>query len=49
MVISEYDRQVDEFGFQVIDATQAIPVQQRLVRAVVAKKLGIPEAGDEIM
>ena len=35
-VLEEYDRLVDEFGLQVIDAAGSITDQQRLVRAVVA-------------
>ena len=35
-VLQEYDRLVDEFGLQVIDAGGSITDQQRLVRTVVA-------------
>jgi len=35
-VLDEYDRLVDEFGLQVIDASGSITEQQRLVRTVVA-------------
>lgn len=38
-VLGEYDRLVDEFGLQVVDATASIPEQQRLVRRLVAEHL----------
>jgi dTMP kinase len=38
-VLEEYDRLVDEFGLQVIDATAGIPEQQRRVRKMVAAEL----------
>ena len=38
-VIEEYDRLVDEFGLQVVDATGGIPEQQRRVRRLVAREL----------
>jgi len=43
-VLGEYDRLVDEFGLQVVDATGSIASQQRLVRRIVAERL---EAGHE--
>src|SRR5881394_663181 len=36
-VIDEYDRLVDEFGLNVVDAVGSITEQQRVVRALVAK------------
>jgi dTMP kinase len=38
-VLEEYDRLVDEFGLQVIDARGGIAEQQRVVRALVAREL----------
>jgi dTMP kinase len=38
-VLEEYDRLVEEFGLQVIDATGGIPDQQRRVRRLVAREL----------
>lgn len=38
-VIEEYDRLVDEFGLEVVDATGGIPEQQRRVRRLVAREL----------
>ena len=38
-VLEEYDRLVDEFGLQVIDATGGIAEQQRRVRKLVAREL----------
>jgi dTMP kinase len=38
-VLEEYDRLVDEFGLEVIDARGSITEQQRLVRAVVARQV----------
>jgi dTMP kinase len=38
-VLGEYDRLVDEFGLQVVDATASIPDQQRVVRRLVAEHL----------
>ncbi|HEX7484574.1 MAG TPA: thymidylate kinase [Vicinamibacterales bacterium] len=38
-VLGEYDRLVEEFGLQVIDATGGIPDQQRRVRKLVAREL----------
>jgi len=36
-VLGEYDRLVEEFGLEVIDAAPSITVQQRLVRTLVTK------------
>lgn len=38
-VIEEYDRQVDEFGLEVVDASKSIMAQQRIVRHLVAPHL----------
>jgi dTMP kinase len=38
-VLSEYDRLVEEFGLQVVDANRSISDQQRLVRELVARHL----------
>jgi dTMP kinase len=38
-VLEEYDRLVDEFGLQVVDASASITAQQRMVREVVAPLL----------
>jgi dTMP kinase len=38
-VLQEYDRLVDEFGLEVIDARGSITEQQRLVRTVVARQV----------
>ena len=38
-VLGEYDRLVDEFGLEVVDAAGSITEQQRLVRALVSKRL----------
>jgi dTMP kinase len=38
-VLSEYDRIVEEFGLQVVDAARSITEQQRLVRQLVAPHL----------
>jgi dTMP kinase len=48
-VLGEYERIVDEFGLQVIQATGSITEQQRIVRNLVAPHLvpSIPQIGDE--
>jgi dTMP kinase len=38
-VLEEYDRIVDEFGMQVVDASGSITAQQRIVRHLVAPLL----------
>ena len=38
-VLEEYDRIVDEFGLQVVDAAGSITAQQRLVRELIAPHL----------
>jgi dTMP kinase len=35
-VLGEYDRLVDEFGLQVVDASASIAAQQRIVRRLVS-------------
>ncbi len=40
-VLSEYDRIVDEFGLDVVDAVGSITEQQRIVRGLVAPRLAI--------
>jgi dTMP kinase len=43
-VIEEYDRLVDEYGLQVLNAAGTITEQQHLVRQLVAREL---ESSDE--
>ena len=38
-VLDEYDRMVDEFGMEVVEAVGSITEQQRVVRALVAKRV----------
>lgn len=38
-VLGEYDRLVEEFGLEVVDAERSIADQQRIVRALVARRL----------
>jgi dTMP kinase len=40
-VLEEYDRLVDEFGLQVVDAVGSITEQQRYVRGLIAPRLAI--------
>src|SRR6186713_1976410 len=42
-VLEEYDRLVDEFGLQVIDASLAITDQQQIVRNLVSRQLQKPQ------
>ncbi len=39
LVINQYDKMVDEFGFNVIDGAQSVEAQQKEVRAAVQKVL----------
>jgi len=39
-ILTEYEAMTEEMGFQVIDATLSIEVQQQLLRDLVQKKLG---------
>ena len=51
-VLEEYDRLVDEFGLEVIDAKCSITEQQRLVRKVIAQQVqtsGVEAADDELL
>jgi dTMP kinase len=47
-VLEEYDRLVEEFGLEVIDASGSITEQQRVFRRIVAAQLGVP-ATDEVI
>jgi dTMP kinase len=38
-VLAEYDRLVEEFGLQIVDAQQSISAQQRIVRSLVARQV----------
>jgi dTMP kinase len=38
-VLEEYDRLVDEFGLEVVDAVGSITEQQRYVRGLIAPRL----------
>ncbi len=38
-VLAEYDRLVDEYGLQVVDAQRSIPEQQRVVRDLVGRRM----------
>jgi len=38
-VLAEYDRLIEEFGLQVVDAQDSISAQQRMVRALVTRHL----------
>ncbi len=39
-ILDEYERMIDEFGFEVLDATENIAEQQRKVRQIVENRLG---------
>ena len=43
-VLDEYDRLVDEYGLEVVNAVGSITDQQRVVRSLVAKHLDITHA-----
>ncbi len=47
-VLEEYDRLVEEFGLDLIDATGSITEQQRVFRRVVAAYLGVPATDEPI-
>jgi dTMP kinase len=40
-VLEEYDRLVDEFGMEVVDAVGSITEQQRHVRGLIAPRLAV--------
>jgi dTMP kinase len=42
-VLSEYDRLVDEFSLQVVDAVGSITEQQRVVRSLIAPRLAMTD------
>ena len=44
-IIDEYEAMIDEFGFQVIDATLSIEEQQTTIRKIVAEELDLSHAG----
>lgn len=48
-VLEEYDRIVDEFDLQVIDASASITDQQRIVRRLVARALNSAEVEAELV
>ncbi len=47
-VLNEYDRIVDEFGLDVVDAVGSITEQQRMVRQLIAKHIENVDAAREI-
>ena len=47
-VLDEYDRLVDEYGLQVVDAVTSITEQQRAVRALIAKHLETTSSSAEV-
>jgi len=47
-VLDEYDRLVDEFGLDVVDAVGSITEQQRAVRRVIAKRIASIDAANEV-
>jgi dTMP kinase len=42
-VLDEYDRIVDEFGLEVVNAAGSITEQQRLVRALISRHLQVTD------
>jgi dTMP kinase len=42
-VIDEYDRLVDEFGLEVVNAVGSITEQQRLVRSLISRRVNISD------
>jgi dTMP kinase len=42
-VLDEYDRIVDEFGLEVVNAAGSITEQQRLVRGLISRHLQVTE------
>jgi dTMP kinase len=47
-VVAEYEKLADEYGLVVVDATKAIPEQQRAVRQAVAARFGLAADDDEL-
>ena len=47
-VLDEYDRLVDEYGLQVVDAVTSITEQQRAVRKLIAKHLETTSSSAEV-
>jgi dTMP kinase len=47
-VLDEYDRLVDEFGLNVVDAVGSITEQQRVVRNLIAKHIESADAAREV-
>ena len=47
-VLDEYDRLVDEFGLNVVDAVGSITEQQRVVRQLIAKQFESAEVAAEV-
>jgi dTMP kinase len=47
-VLDEYDRIVDEYGLNVVDAVGSITEQQRVVRNLIAKHIESVDAAREI-
>jgi dTMP kinase len=41
LVLEQYDRMADEFGFTVIDATRRIPEQQEIVRSFILDRIDL--------
>src|SRR5205807_6586384 len=47
-VLDEYDRLVEEFGLEVVDAVGSITEQQRVVRKLIAKHIESVDAAAEV-
>jgi dTMP kinase len=45
-VLDEYDHIVQEFGMEVVDASGSITEQQRVVRAIVSRQMGVTPSAD---
>ena len=42
LIMAEYEKMIDEYGFEVVDATQPAEHQQALVRELVSSRIHLP-------
>jgi dTMP kinase len=42
LIMAEYEKMIDEYGFDVVDATQPAEHQQALVRDLVSSRIHLP-------
>jgi dTMP kinase len=43
MVMDQYEKMSEEFGFTIVDASKSIPIQQETIRGLIANRIDLSQ------